>query len=164
MVTRCQHNPKAICRGTREDECHDPSLWAYLLNSAYLYVLVWGPGLKLQCWHTSAQLKCPWTWHHISQQQQQQQQQQAGHDLRPLWRLDKMFFYHWGTTCYISVVRTSTCWTGWLDFSHPGIRRHICVYAKMSIFFNFFKEVTHNSRAVWSDNASRWCQWIKMYV
>lgn len=32
----CQRNPNAICRGTREDEGHDPSLWAYLLNSSYL--------------------------------------------------------------------------------------------------------------------------------
>lgn len=26
MVTLCHHNPNAICRGTREDECHEPSL------------------------------------------------------------------------------------------------------------------------------------------
>lgn len=40
VATLCQHNPHAICRGTREDECHDPSLWAFLLNSAYLLCFI----------------------------------------------------------------------------------------------------------------------------
>lgn len=35
VVTHCQNNPEAMCSGTQEDECHDPSLWDYLLSSAY---------------------------------------------------------------------------------------------------------------------------------
>lgn len=106
VVTGCQHNPNAICRGTWEDECHDPSLWAYLLNSAYLLCAWRGPGLKPQCWHTSIQLKCPWAKHPISQHQ-------AGLDLWPLWSQDKMFFYYLGTKCYIIV--SLAFWTDWWD-------------------------------------------------